>query len=131
MSEELKGCPFCGKAPIVGNEFCRCGTLCCPLCDKHVRLAIWQTRPVEDGLRAEIEQLDGKYLHLQEIVETEREETLSVMIALCDVNAALKAALWKAKSEIDSMLVADYDGDVYQHLQDIRMITVVLLGEEE
>ena len=59
MSEELKGCPFCGKAPIVGNESCRCGTLCCPLCDKHVRLAIWQTRPVEDGLRAEIEKLES------------------------------------------------------------------------
>ena len=57
MSEELKGCPFCGKAPIVGNEFCRCGTLCCPLCDKHVRLAIWQTRPVEDGLRSERDRL--------------------------------------------------------------------------
>ena len=138
MSEcqELKGCPFCGAAPEVDdavdyvrcvNDDCVIGSLLIPL-----HLPEWQApRPIEDGLRAEIEQLDGKYLHLQEIVETEREETLSVMIALCDVNAALKAALWKAKSEIDSMLVADYDGDVYQHLQDIRMITVVLLGEEE
>jgi len=139
MSEELKGCPLCGEkankprasALLQGVDNTFCTNRMCPMSSINITLDEWQTRPIEDGLRAEIEQLDGKYLHLQEIVETEREETLSVMIALCDVNAALKAALWKAKSEIDSMLVADYDGDIYQHLQDIRMITVVLLGEEE
>ena len=88
MSEckEFPLCPLCGKAPIVGNESCRCGTLCCPLCDKHVRLAIWQTRPVEDGLRAEIEKLESALVDMMKL-------GINRVKDLRAENDALKAAL--------------------------------------
>lgn len=75
MDEQLKPCPFCGEAPhmMVWNDASRpgtdiecvgmdCPTRGCEVCvkgDDHERRAIaaWNTRPVEDALRAEVERL--------------------------------------------------------------------------
>jgi hypothetical protein len=58
-NEGLKACPFCGKLPIVidemGDEWARCKTLaCCAFSDSFL-LWDWNTRPIEDALRKQLE----------------------------------------------------------------------------
>ena len=78
--EALKACPFCGKRPKLkkstrpGSEqaVVTCGDWACygsPTSTKgtaSVTVARWNTRPVEDALRAELEQLEiafGLYVY--------------------------------------------------------------------
>ena len=60
MSDELKPCPFCGGDPSasterVGNStwltFVRCGP-----CAFDMQMSKWNRRPIEDALRAELEE---------------------------------------------------------------------------
>lgn len=54
MSEELKPCPFCEGVPTISRDphydCCACGQ---PVGNKAFT-EIWQTRPIEDALRAEV-----------------------------------------------------------------------------
>ena len=66
MNEEPRACPFCGKPPQGNNWHTYgknpkdemryfCATVGCPnALKKAVTLDEWNTRPIEDGLRAEL-----------------------------------------------------------------------------
>lgn len=62
MSDELKACPFCGKEAhfIAGNAECKyCGGTCLSINgSKNNAIEQWNTRPIEDGLRAELARRD-------------------------------------------------------------------------
>ena len=64
MSEELKACPFCGSEDITIESFGEQRiTACCSTCecntgymrDNLEAIESWNTRPIEDALRAELE----------------------------------------------------------------------------
>lgn len=72
MSEELKPCPFCGNKDVilsdyrlVGNDTCwKITCLHCRLvmsgANKQLLLNLWNTRPAEDALKAEVERLKAE-----------------------------------------------------------------------
>lgn len=61
MNEGLKPCPFCGgdarTMEMFGGTFVTCGNVNCAL-DVEVTRLTWNTRPVEDALRARIAELE-------------------------------------------------------------------------
>ena len=63
MSDELKPCPFCGSIPEVhydndGTRIIRCAnTECAGLYWEDFDDITWNTRPIEDALRAKNAQL--------------------------------------------------------------------------
>jgi len=71
MSEELKACPFCGKQPDIfvieevefhtrwGVECQNCGATIQDDFDESDLEKAWNTRPIEDALRARIAELEA------------------------------------------------------------------------
>jgi hypothetical protein len=60
MSEETKLCPFCGKPALISGQIASCSDENCEMF--YVQLLdteTWQTRPIEDGLRARVAELEG------------------------------------------------------------------------
>jgi hypothetical protein len=79
MSEELKPCSGCGGKPVycdvTGRQtfgtpanFCGCLNDDCPLFDIVFAVNAWNTRPVEDALRAEVTRLKGEYERAAQLV---------------------------------------------------------------
>ena len=61
MGEELKRCPFCGgKVSHQVRDILVPETVFCLNCPVAVPTNIWQQRPIEDELRAEIEEMKAK-----------------------------------------------------------------------
>lgn len=60
MSEELRPCPFCGAMPEKLRTGYMCSTLGCALQENTVSEKEWNTRPIEDALRARIAELEEK-----------------------------------------------------------------------
>ena len=62
---ELKSCPFCGNEPVVEGNLVACNNLNCPTHDNYWTDPMiftcdqWNTRPIEDGLRARIAELES------------------------------------------------------------------------
>ena len=54
---ELKACPFCGQTAHVSDSFIDAEQVGCFYCVAFVDTDIWNTRPIEDQLRAENEKL--------------------------------------------------------------------------
>lgn len=69
MSEELRPCPFCGSEDLVYLPI-----VWCKKCDAQVKIAdnledtikLWNTRPIEDALRARIAELEEKLKRFEE-----------------------------------------------------------------
>ena len=59
MSEELKACPFCGCEEVSRSEIMPnmvlCSNIDCYFYAVYTPVMIWQSRPIEDELRAELE----------------------------------------------------------------------------
>lgn len=63
MTDELKPCSFCGGVPVVMTMYSGGGLskfVACLNCHSGTSLSIveWNTRPIEDALRARIEELE-------------------------------------------------------------------------
>lgn len=63
-SDQVKPCPFCARRPLVvsgdgAEKLVVCENRFCPLCFVNVLWSVWQTRPVEQVLEAEIRK--GRY----------------------------------------------------------------------
>lgn len=52
MPELMIPCPFCGSTEIGSNS--TFGTVWCEQCTRALKIAEWQSRPIEDALRAEV-----------------------------------------------------------------------------
>lgn len=89
VDAELRECPFCGCVPVIWEQQRVICTHCecegpdneTPLADN---IAAWNTRPLEDALRAELAQ-----------VKAERDEALSVRAA----GKILRPSLWDKMSK--------------------------------
>lgn len=76
MSEELKACPFCGIKPELASLVTPVRYFyLCPNCgvgnelqgfDRDEARRFWNTRPIEDELRAEIDRLQAELKVTQE-----------------------------------------------------------------
>ena len=59
MSDELKPCPFCGGVPNSSTERVGHSTwltfVKCETCAFDMQMSKWNTRPIEDALRTELE----------------------------------------------------------------------------
>jgi hypothetical protein len=69
MSEELKGCPFCGELPmpvIVDNKInYYCENRDCQFKGIDLPKNVWNTRPIEDALRKQLEAARDKFTVLK------------------------------------------------------------------
>jgi hypothetical protein len=64
MSEELKPCPFCGRTPNpdwTDESYIECTNRKCSLYGYGMSTGDWNTRPIEDELRARIAELEAKH----------------------------------------------------------------------
>ena len=60
MSEELRPCPFCGAMPMGEDDRYMCSTLGCVMQEDTISAKDWNTRPIEDALRARIAELEAE-----------------------------------------------------------------------
>lgn len=66
MTDDLKPCPFCGEKNLVDSGgIVSCASVHCG--GAAGRSAVWNTRPVEDKLRAEVEKLRAQLEHASPI----------------------------------------------------------------
>jgi len=75
---ELKACPFCGKAPLVrslGAEMIICPNGCVFMATDD-RLERWNTRPLEDALKAENAKLREALTDLLSLIDEHGEATI-------------------------------------------------------
>jgi len=63
MSEELRPCPFCGGTKICTEKGINLNY--CDNCSAESNVEHWNTRPIEDELRAEIERLKVRIEELE------------------------------------------------------------------
>lgn len=72
---ELKNCPFCGRDAIRNDKksyigvAVSCGNKACHLSRSRIPKKGWNTRPIEDALRAENEQLRADNARMREALE--------------------------------------------------------------
>ena len=107
---ELKPCPFCGTS-VVGIEYdglyrwVECGNMDCNAAGKvfafltdvgnadHIVANNWNTRPIEDGLRAELARLTAELAETREQFEVtddllnQATVTIGAVIACCTYNS--------------------------------------------
>ena len=57
---ELKPCPFCGAMPMGEDDRYMCSTLGCVMQEDTISAKDWNTRPIEDALRARIAELEAE-----------------------------------------------------------------------
>jgi len=63
---ELRPCPLCGAMPtVLRGVNVSCSTLGCLLQENTVSVERWNTRPIEDGLRARIAELEAEVAELK------------------------------------------------------------------
>ena len=85
MSEELRPCPFCGGEAQVNTwtmhgiteSRCFCSNSDCPNSVRTVAFEQWNTRPIEDELRARIAELEADNDQLTAHNDTERQDDKS------------------------------------------------------
>jgi len=118
MSEELRPCPFCGSMPVIektGDVVCA-NTDCIVLAsaiaygvgDTPVAFAAWNTRPVEDALRARISELEAALGAMTQAVN-------DATTRIAEMNAALVAA----EAAAESLLPIPFSAATPFHGQDV------------
>ncbi len=80
---ELKSCPFCGRQPYESGGYVSCHTeLCLANADYHEPaigpITDWNTRPIEDALRARAERAEKMVERLIEVGERLRDYAILV-----------------------------------------------------
>ena len=102
MSEELKPCPFCGETPQlfdIGKLVC-CESLTCSGNQFPMLIRQWETRPIEDALKAEhADALRRETMAIESQHELEAEV------------ARLKSAL-ESYANPDAWVHGDYSDDI-------------------
>lgn len=121
MSDELRSCPFCGMSPVTpykDDSLFSCPNCTCPVGAKYVTLEKWNTRPVEDTLRAELND-----------IKTE----LSILKA-CDVDKAIigarELAMYYEMKNFRAEL-ADKDEEINSLRADIANCEAELISKDE
>lgn len=75
MSEELKACPFCGCEEVSLSEIMPnmvlCSNIDCYFYAVYTPVMIWQSRPIEDELRAEIVRLKEDNEKWRQLLKTQ------------------------------------------------------------
>ena len=76
MSEELKRCPHCGSKAVyvhsMAYDWVKCGNMNCHN-TATISVRYWNTRPIEDELQAQIDQLTAERDELKNELENERD----------------------------------------------------------
>lgn len=57
MTQELKPCPFCGGTDVSVCDSTTTRTAKCRSCVVYIAIEKWNSRPIEDALRAEVARL--------------------------------------------------------------------------
>ena len=131
---ELKPCPFCGGKASPGQP----GYVHDVGCSNHFEVdpsicrndgtysyEEWNTRPIEDALRAENDQLEADLLKMTANAEKERQENERYKLAL----ERLATAEYTYKSSGDTFVIVDKNG-VSIDIQDIPEIAQSALMKE-
>jgi len=75
MSEELRPCPFCGGTKICTEKGINLNY--CDNCSAESNVEHWNTRPIEDELRARIAELEAEIDQLTVHSDIERQDDKS------------------------------------------------------
>lgn len=107
MTNELKPCPFCGSSPLVlpghTGDLARCSNVGCAA-RGIVPIEVWNTRPIEDELRAEIAHLTG---YCNRLAEGYPDGMLPTDVQVFkDANATFAQQLFDAQAEIERLKAA-------------------------
>lgn len=92
QTDELCACPFCGEIPYTTNIQTWCTNEDCPVYDSVFTANIWNRRPIEDALRAELARKDDEIKVLDELVEAEKAAHHFYGRILVGIEKALKDA---------------------------------------
>lgn len=110
---ELKPCPFCGSEATDEANYCACCNPDCEFVGWFFLKEQWNTRPVEDALRAENEELKAKVAQLEEYhkgaihaLNSRGEEYIG---RLQTDNASLKAKVAELEAECRNSRTAKQD----------------------
>jgi len=89
---ELKPCPFCGSPAYSYHDNCidfagvKCDLGGCVCADILITENNWNTRPIEDALRARIAELEAELKITDELLK-EATETIGAVVACCTYNS--------------------------------------------
>lgn len=112
---ELKPCPFCGQAPIVVTKEYKlsqtimaenditCDNDSCIMWPRFYTLDDWNTRPIEDQLRAALAASEARAVQLRYVIN----EVASTLITYIDQDSKEGAVMRKAYED----LMEVYDGN--------------------
>lgn len=62
---ELKPCPFCGETPETNGQLVQCYKMPCDARRFPMPIDSWNTRPIEDALKARIAKLEAEVAELK------------------------------------------------------------------
>jgi hypothetical protein len=113
MSEELKPCPFCGKDGEHDESLAWCSDPECFAADINMPINEWNTRPIEDVLRKQLEETKAERDELEKRLDYEipfidkfHKERDIANYKLEVVMEALRDA-WSLSGEIETRLIIE------------------------
>lgn len=117
MGEQLKPCPFCGGIAVYCGEdglayhgdnshrkYCTCARTDCMPLESIVPVAVWQQRPIEDALQAELSTARAEIEGLKTTLgdwEKYREAFLAEVTAMKEENEKLHSIIDEICNELD------------------------------
>ena len=126
---ELKPCPFCGHKDIGATDD---GYAVCAYCEARMDVdtsnVSWNTRPIEDALRAEVERLNGRFDTAHQVIAHRENECAMLRAEVAALQADCRK-LEMAKAEAEALAMS-YEGTAERLKAELAKYTEPLTDEQ-